>query len=298
MLYGQGGRAVVETAENPVGFEPATVASQGQVREIVLTNSGNLPAAFFIGVIAGGDAGSFELLDENCTAAELQPGASCSAHVRFVPQAVGARTARLAFFGDGDDGMMVFLQGEGLAAAATLLPDSHDFGAQPIGRKSAPQAFVVANDGSGSLDLDRVEIVGADLDQFALSGDGCSGIVLGAGERCEVRVRFAPDGPGAKSATLRVRGAAGSLASELSGEGEEVAAEKPTPPAGQPPGGGPPEGKPPKPAAAGSGTVTVVTETHVIHTRQKRRFARNHGLRGTRAQALRRHELRAGRARR
>lgn len=296
-LYGQGGRAVIEAPENPVGFAPATAGSEGEVRTIVLSNSGNLPAGFFIGVIAGGDSGSFELLDENCTAAELQPGASCAAHVRFDPQGVGAKTARLAFFGDGDDGMMVSLQGEGLAAAAALLPDSHDFGAGAVGHKSAPQTFVVSNDGSGSLDLDRVEIVGADLDQFTLSGDGCSGTVLGSGERCEIRVRFAPDGAGAKSAKLRVRGAGGSLASALAGEGEEATAEKPEPPFDGYPGGEPPAGKPAKPAA-GPGPVTVVTETHVIHTRQKRRFARNHGLRGTRAQALRRHELRAGRARR
>ena len=287
-LSGEGGAAVIEAPENPVAFAPVTVGAKGPVRTITLTNSGNVPASFFISIIAGGDAGSFKLLDEDCSAAPLEPAGTCSAHVQFAPESVGPKTARLAFFGDGSDGMMVFLQGEGQAAAATLLPGSHDFGTQVAGGKSAAQAFAVHNDGSGALALDRVEIVGADPDQFAIAGEECSDTVLGPGEECQVRVRFAPGSAGAKAAKLRVRGAAGSLSSALSGlggqpaaaaaEGIALAAAVPA-------------------AAPAAGNNAVTTETRWLRPRHKRRIIRGQGIKYVDTQPLRRTELRSGAAR-
>ncbi len=285
-LRGQGGAAVVETPENPVGFGLATVGTEGEVRAITLTNSGDLPAGFFISVIAGGDSGSFELLDENCTATELVPAGTCTAHVRFTPQGPGLKTARLAFFGDGTDGMMVFLQGEGVAAAATLLPNSFDFGAQVTAGKSAVHGFAFHNDGQGALEIDRVEIAGADLDQFALAGDECTGAALAPGAECLVRVRFAPDSPGTKTAKLRVRGDAGAFASALSGQGEEVGPAEPGTPSAAPLG------------SAVTSTVTVITETRTAWLRKKRQIIRGQGIKAGSTQALRRKELRAGAARR
>lgn len=217
-LSGQGGRAVVDASPNPAGFGAVTVGAKGAVRTVTLTNSGNIPAGFFIGIVAGGDAGSFQLLSEDCSG-ELQPDASCSAQVRFAPLSAGAKMARLAFFGDSDAGAQIVLTGEGVAAAATLVPSAFDFGAEDAGGKSAGHAFAVRNDASTALDLDSVAIVGADLDQFGLSGDECTGATLAPGAECLVRVRFAPDSAGAKAATLRVRGDAGAFTAALTGTG-------------------------------------------------------------------------------
>ncbi|MDX6623172.1 MAG: hypothetical protein QOE75_1104 [Solirubrobacterales bacterium] len=116
-LSGRGGRSVIGPASNPVDFGAATVGSK-VVRTITLTNSGDLPGAFFIAVIAGGDVGSFRLLSESCTMIELQPAHSCTVRVRFEPQEPGPLSARFAMFGDSDDGTMVFLEGAGLPAPA------------------------------------------------------------------------------------------------------------------------------------------------------------------------------------
>jgi hypothetical protein len=126
-LSGRGGRSVIGPASNPVDFGAAPVGSK-IVKTITLTNSGDLPGAFFIAVIAGGDVGSFRLLSESCTMIELEPAHSCSVRVRFEPQEPGPLSARFAMFGDSDDGAMVFLEGEGLpaAAAAAGSPDSQD----------------------------------------------------------------------------------------------------------------------------------------------------------------------------
>lgn len=218
-LAGEGGRPIIEAAPSPADFGAATVGTNGPTRTIVIANSGNVSAGFFIGVIAGGDAGSFRLLDENCTGAPLMPAGSCTAHVRFTPQGSGTKTARLAFFGEGEGGTMVTLSGDGLDPAVTLAPSSFDFGYQTAGTKSAGHSFAVRNEGGAPLDLDSVAIVGADLDQFALAGEECTGASLAPGEECLVRVRFAPDGAGAKGATLRVRGAAGTYTASLSGSG-------------------------------------------------------------------------------
>ena len=81
-LTGVGGQSIVEGSPNPADFGAATVGGTGALRTITLTNSGNIAApAYFTGAISGGDAGSFRLLDESCTAAALEPAASCTAHV-------------------------------------------------------------------------------------------------------------------------------------------------------------------------------------------------------------------------
>jgi hypothetical protein len=223
-LSGEGGRPIVEATPNPADFGTATVGSTGAIQTIVIGNSGNVPTGFFIGIVAGGDSGSFQLLDENCTGAELMPGASCTAHLRFAPKSAGPKLARLAFFGDGEGGTMVALTGEGVAPAVTLVPSAFDFGTQAAGGKSDGHDFAVRNEGSAALDLGDVAIVGADLDQFALAGDECSGETLAPGAECLVRVRFAPDSPGAKAARLRVGSDTGAFVATLAGQGTEAEA--------------------------------------------------------------------------
>lgn len=132
-LSGRGGRSAIAPAVNPVDFGALPVGSS-VVRTITLSNSGNLPGAFFIAVVAGGDVGSFRLLSENCTMVEIQPAQSCSLRVRFEPQEPGKLGARFAMFGDGDDGTMVFLEGEGVAPAGAAVAAAQ--GAAP----ASPQA--------------------------------------------------------------------------------------------------------------------------------------------------------------
>ncbi len=219
-VSGEGGGPVVAALRNPFDFGAITVGSQSSVRTIKIANSGNLPAAFFIAVVAGGDSGSFRLLDENCTASELMPGSSCTAHVRFAPQDSGPKRARFALFGDGDAGTMVFLEGEGMAPAVTMAPGAFDFGAVANGTRSSAQTFVVRNDGETMVEMGSVSIVGANLGQFQVTGDECTGVALGRGGKCLVRVRFTPTSFGAKEAILRVDGEGGAYTAALSGTGK------------------------------------------------------------------------------
>jgi hypothetical protein len=224
-LSGTGGRANIEATPNPADFGALTVGASSVAQTITITNSGNIPAGFFIGIVAGGDSASFQLLSENCTGAELMPSSSCTAHVRFRPQDAGPKAAYMAFFGDNDGGAMVGLKGEGVAPAVTLAPSAFDFGVQAAGSKSDGHAFAVRNDGATALDLSTVAIVGADLDQFALAGDECTGEALAPAAECLVRVRFTPDSAGLKAAKLRVGSDSGTFVVTLAGTGTEAATE-------------------------------------------------------------------------
>jgi Abnormal spindle-like microcephaly-assoc'd, ASPM-SPD-2-Hydin len=117
-LHGAGGEAMLMPEINPVEFGSAAVGGEGTVRTIHLSNEGNIGGGYFIAVIAGGDVGSFELIDESCTGDEIAPGGTCVAHIRFDPVGLGRKVARLAMFGDSNGGTMVFLRGEGEPAAA------------------------------------------------------------------------------------------------------------------------------------------------------------------------------------
>ncbi|MET0558868.1 MAG: choice-of-anchor D domain-containing protein [Solirubrobacterales bacterium] len=218
-LAGTGGRAMLEPEANPISLGSAAAGSVGSVQTINLANNGNIAGGYFIGVIAGGDAGSFELLDESCTGRMVAPGDSCVAHVRLTPLSVGTKVARLAFFGDGEGGTLVQIEGEGVAPAVTLTPGAFDFGGLVVGERSAAHAFAIRNQGDQPLRLGSVTLVGTDLDQFALAGDECSQTILEPGGECAIRVRFAPSEEGLKGAKLRVGGEAGALFGLLSGSG-------------------------------------------------------------------------------
>jgi hypothetical protein len=225
VLKGRGGGPIIEPVGTIPGFGPVAVGTAGVVRTVTIQNSGDLPAGFFIGILAGGDSGSFQLLSESCTMHLLAPGASCSAQVRFRPLAAGPQSATLAYFGDGEGGALVPLDGTGVNALASLSTGSLGFGPLAAGQRSAPLRIGVRNGGAEPIETGQISLVGADLDQFALAGDECSGAVIAPGAECVLSVRFVPDSAGAKNARLRVDAPGGTLTATLSG----IATAAPTP---------------------------------------------------------------------
>ncbi|MEO8688467.1 MAG: FG-GAP-like repeat-containing protein, partial [Solirubrobacteraceae bacterium] len=77
------------------------------------------------------------------------------------------------------------------------------FGDQPVGTRSASQTVTVNNPGAAPLLVSSVRPSGSDADEFAVSGDGCSGEAVVPGASCQVSVRFTPVTEGAASGTLR-----------------------------------------------------------------------------------------------
>ena len=216
-LKGEGGGPTFEAPVPAPDFGTATVGGGGSLRTINLTNTGNLPGSFFIAIVSGGDSASFQLVEESCTGVSILPGAGCSALIRFAPISAGPKSARLSLFGEEEGGGQIPLSGLGVAAATALTPGSLAFGPQAAGTKSAPAGLVIRNDGVEPIETGQIAIVGADLDQFTIAGDECTGQTIAIGAACAVRVRFAPDSAGAKTATLRIGIPGGNLTAALNG---------------------------------------------------------------------------------
>lgn len=273
-LSGEGGSAELVPDSNPLDFGFLTVGEHSAVRTVTLSNEGNLPGSFFIAIVAGGDTGSFELLSEDCSGRGIEPGQSCSVQLRFKPTSAGPKTARLAMFGESDGGSMVFLEGLAAPAAIELSSASLDLGDQQAGTRGSARTVWLSNEGAAAASVDRIDLTGADTDQFVLAGDECSDTTLEPGASCALRVRFAPDSAGPKAATLRVRGGFGVRRAALSGTGT------------------------PAPAAAASASDALPASTAVAASKPRpRRFAHNatiHAPKG--AKKAKRAKARAGRS--
>jgi hypothetical protein len=88
------------------------------------------------------------------------------------------------------------------AAAVTLTPTSLTFGSQAIGTTSGAQSVAVANTGAGSLFINSAAVPNT-LD-FAVVGDGCSGLTLSPGTSCAMSIVFSPTATGTRTAALTV----------------------------------------------------------------------------------------------
>ncbi len=119
-LSGTGGRATFAPTASSTDFGVAKVGSPGTVREISISNTGNMPGGMFIAVIAGGAIGSFQILDENCTGVELVPAATCTLQIRFQPVSEGVKKAMLGLFGDNEGPTPIVLTGVGAAPEPTF----------------------------------------------------------------------------------------------------------------------------------------------------------------------------------
>ncbi len=140
-LSGIGGRASFAPASNPTDFGVAKVGSAGTIREITISNTGNMPGGMFIAVIAGGAIGSFQILDENCTGVELAPAATCTVQVRFQPVSEGVKKATLGLFGENDGPTPIVLTGVGSAPDPAVIAPAGGVASQEPSAAARPGAM-------------------------------------------------------------------------------------------------------------------------------------------------------------
>jgi FtsP/CotA-like multicopper oxidase with cupredoxin domain len=186
-------------------FAPQVVGTQSATQQVTLTNTG--PAALGITSIAltGTNPGDF-ILNSNCpVGGSLASGGSCRVTLRFVPTAVGTRTATVAIRTNdpGTPTANVNLTGTGIQAAVSLTPTSHNFGAVTARSTSAPFAFTLTNSGTAPLTINRVSLGGADPNRFNQTNNCGNSLAIGAS--CTINVTFTPQrARTAYSATLQI----------------------------------------------------------------------------------------------
>lgn len=147
-------RPRVEASPAPFAIGPTPVGTV-RTREVTLTNTGNLPVAFYIALVSGGDVGSFHIVRENCTSNVFAgnprvfgPGESCVAKVAFAPTEVGAKAATLSFFGGGEGALQVPVEGTATAPRPTSAPDTGEGGAPVAGTSPGIATTTSASGGS------------------------------------------------------------------------------------------------------------------------------------------------------
>ena len=162
-------------------------------------------------VVSGAAAADFVLAEDLCGAATLAPGATCSVAVLFGPREPGVRQATLAA-GPGAEAV-VALPGIGNEVEAGVpfpaglvraVPETLDFGEQPVGAPSGPLGVRLVNQRQGAVQF-AVRVQGGGGSGFRIALDRCSNEILRPGRACTVQVLLDPSTEGLLTGELVLR---------------------------------------------------------------------------------------------
>jgi hypothetical protein len=221
-------------------YGPVGVGISSPVQRFVLTNTGTIATGPFapvqgslggsIGGLVGDNPGDF-LVDNNSSCAQavagLAPGASCNIDVAFHPQALGSRSAFIAFSTTPGGLVRIDLSGTGIVGQLlTVSPASFDYGAVDVGTTSPPHRFTLTNTGTTATGpfVSR-GFEGANPGAFAgvapsSTCDDIGAVGLAAGASCDLVITFTPPGDGAYSASLTLGAtSSGAVTIQLAGTG-------------------------------------------------------------------------------
>ncbi len=175
--------------------------------------------------IIGTNAADFERVTDDCNGIALPVLASCTITVRFAPAAAtGATEASLRVSGGGGVDLSSMLRGR-FDIAASILSDltTVPFGIVHVGVTSATQTITVRNPGTLATSAITITKAGADPTEFTIVGDTCNTLPLAPVSTCTIGVAYAPNGVGAKSATIAgTATTGGSFSVTLTGTGEAL----------------------------------------------------------------------------
>ncbi len=162
-------------------------------------------------VVSGPAAADFVLAEDDCGAAALAPGATCSVAVLFGPRELGIREATLAAGGGSE--AMVILRGTGsdggtavpgVTGLVRAVPETLDFGEQPTGTSSGPLGVRLVNQGQGPVQF-AVRVRDGGASGFRIALDRCSNEILRPGRACTVQVLLDPVSEGLLTGELVLR---------------------------------------------------------------------------------------------
>ncbi|MEB3355328.1 MAG: choice-of-anchor D domain-containing protein [Synechococcales bacterium] len=210
-----------------VGFGRHMVGSI-PARTITLTNTSG--GVLQVGAInIEGDRGQFRIVNNQCSRAELEAGASCQITVEFSPTRAANYSAALVIADNAVNGpRRVALSGSGApvpAAAPAIAPNPLAFGDRAVG-STTQEAVTITNQGSGPLRIESLQLAEAGED-FRIVEETCTASGIGPGASCAVTVAFTPQSGGDRANTLMIRdgGSGGDRAIGLRGVGVPQQAE-------------------------------------------------------------------------
>ena len=217
---------VLAVTPNSQDFGFVFLGANSQPVTFTVTNSGGGPSGVLSFTFTGTNASEFGFLDTGYTCHDglvLQPGASCTIDVIFLPQAYGTRSASLSIAGVGLGGgtaTVPLTGGVTPGGVLTITPTSNNFGTLPVGGASLLTQFTVTNTGTTIAFLSGIFIDDPAGTDYGLDpGNLCGGPFLEVGASCFLFVYFAPQRTGPLPATLRVVYDLGTVTANLTGTG-------------------------------------------------------------------------------
>jgi hypothetical protein len=92
----------VALSPSSIAWKPRPDSTESSYRTVTLTNLGEVDLAVDRVALAGTDPSSFRVAAayDGCTATTVPAGGTCEVRVRFRPDGVGPKSARLAFTDD------------------------------------------------------------------------------------------------------------------------------------------------------------------------------------------------------
>jgi hypothetical protein len=186
-------------------FPETAVGAESKALIYAVTSIGSGPLQVDGAALGGSDAADFKIKEDGCVGATVLPGRSCEILVKFLPMAVGPRSAQLEVSSDsagGNAAIGLTGTGEPHPVAAFSEPEV-DFGSLFVG-ESARRLVDLENVGTTPLTLSG-EVRGGDVEDFD-SDSECLSVrpVIPAGGSCAFELEFAPTGAGSFSGTVTV----------------------------------------------------------------------------------------------
>ncbi|MGD0921682.1 MAG: choice-of-anchor D domain-containing protein [Terriglobia bacterium] len=168
---------------------------------ITLSNPGSAPLALVDIEISG----PFTKTDTCFAPTKLPVGGQCTINVRFAPTAQGSAAGSLTLFSRLQTSpQIVALSGTGAPPGPLVLlsPSSLIFSDQVVGQSSAPQMVTLTNNGTATLNISGISIIGPNSGDFG-QANNCAA-TLAASLSCTIDITFTPTATGSRTATLSI----------------------------------------------------------------------------------------------
>ena len=198
----------------------ATTSADGT---FVLTNTGGAASPNLSAVLSdAAKTAGFSIKTDHCSGMSLAAGSSCQIVVVLMPASAGSPVGDLTVSAGAGVSVTAHLTAMAISPGALRIsPDTQTFGMVAQNQGSSSQTFTITNGGQQATGAMSVALGGTDKGEFQVTADGCGKQTLAVGSTsCQITVRFAPTGLGAKSASLTVSASPGGMAvAQLSGTG-------------------------------------------------------------------------------
>jgi hypothetical protein len=158
-----------------------------------LTNTGS------VDVLISKIAATAPFSQSNDCPNDLAVGASCKIQVSFTPTGKGPASGKLSVH-DNAQGSPQTVAVSGVGTVVKLAPSGVTFGDQKVGTKSPAVDIKLTNTSSDPLSIHGITITGHDASDFSQSNN--CGTSVPAGGHCTIKLQFAPQQKGRRTAKL------------------------------------------------------------------------------------------------